>query len=200
MFGWLGASLVVAALDVRSRRGRWTHARHSYWSGGAKVLTSWSFRHLRLCAGLCHQSQRPAAAGHRSTLWLLGTVVSSGALYFSDRRMKPRTIIFAEFSVAVECIGLLSVSCGHCRPALSSLGVAIPDRSHVVPFQRDSPGRVVAPAWPYLVVDRGLWVLAIVVLVNDFNVSPVVTQALVLSCLYRSGAMLAIAALRSFAE
>ncbi len=131
-----------------------------------------------------------------ATLLGVGIVVSS-ALYFADRRMKAADNHFRGFpalwNAAAFYLFLL-----HLPPALSSLAVAILIVLTFVPFHVIHPVRVVRLRGLTLSLLAVWAVLAIVVLVNDFNVSPVVTTALCVIAAYIVGSDAAIRLVRSF--
>jgi len=120
----------------------------------------------------------------------------SGALYFSDRRMKAEDNHFRGFpglwNIAAFYLFLL-----HLPPALSSLGVAILIVLTFAPFHVVHPVRVARLRWLTLLL-IGIWaLLAAVTLVNDFHVSAPVTAALCLIAAYIVGSDAAIRLVRS---
>src|SRR6266478_1199618 len=170
MFGWLGVALVIDALDGPIARRL----------DVVRVLPNWSGEVLDLVVDFVTYVFVPAYAITASGLLLpvaapiLGVGITvTGALYFSDRRMKSADNHFRGFpglwNIAAFYLFLL-----HLPPAWSSLGVAILIVLTFVPFNVLHPIRVVRLRWLTLTLLAVWAVLAIVVLVNDFNVSPVV--------------------------
>src|SRR5258705_1778555 len=194
MFGWLGAALVVDALDGPI-------ARHL---NVARLQPNWSGDVLDLVVDFVTYVFVPAYAITASGLLLplaaplLGAgIVVSGALYFADRRMKAADNHFRGFpalwNAAAFYLFLL-----HLPPAPSSLAVAILIVLTFVPFHVVHPVRVVRLRGLTLSLLAVWAVLAIVVLVNDFNVSPAVTTALCVIAAYIVGSDAAIRLARSF--
>jgi phosphatidylcholine synthase len=133
-----------------------------------------------------------------ATATLLGVgIVVSGALYFADRRMKAADNHFRGFptlwNAAAFYLFLL-----HLPPALSSLAVGILIVLTFVPFHVVHPVRVVRLRGLTLSLLAVWAVLSIVVLVNDFNVSLVVTTALCAIAAYIVGSDAAIRLVRWF--
>jgi phosphatidylcholine synthase len=174
MFGWLGAALIVDALDGPIARRL----------DVARVQPNWSGDVLDLVVDFVTYVFVPAYAITASGLLLpltapvLGAGVAvSGALYFADRRMKAEDNHFRGFpalwNAAAFYLFLL-----HLPPVLSSLGVAILIVLTFVPFNVLHPIRVVrlrTVTLPLLAV----WaVLAIVTVAYDFDVSAPVTVGL----------------------
>src|SRR5436305_10527723 len=164
MFGWLGAALVVDALDGPIARRL----------DVMRVQPNWSGEVLDLVVDFVTYVFVPAYAITASGLLLplaaplLGAgIVVSGALYFADRRMKAADNHFRGFpalwNVAAFYLFLL-----HLPPALSSLGIAILIALTFAPFHVLHPIRVVRLRWLTLWL-LGAWaVLAIYTLVYDF--------------------------------
>src|SRR5947208_9540363 len=130
MFGWLGAALVVDALDGPIARRL----------DVMRVQPNWSGEVLDLVVDFVTYVFVPAYAITASGLLLplaaplLGAgIVVSGALYFADRRMKAADNHFRGFpalwNVAAFYLFLL-----HLRPGLSSIVVAVLIVLTVVPF------------------------------------------------------------------
>ncbi len=194
MFGWLGAALVVDALDGPIARRL----------DVMRVQPNWSGEVLDLVVDFVTYVFVPAYAITASGLLLplaaplLGAgIVVSGALYFADRRMKAADNHFRGFpalwNAAAFYLFLL-----HLPPAPSSLAVAILIVLTFVPFHVVHPVRVVRLRGLTLSL-LAIWaVLGIVVLVNDFNVSPIVTTALCAIAAYIVGSDAAIRLVRSF--
>jgi phosphatidylcholine synthase len=113
-------------------------------------------------------------------------VVVSGALYFADRRMKTSDNHFRGFpalwNVAAFYLFLL-----HLPPALSSLAVAILIALTFVPFRVLHPVRVARLRGLTLSL-IGIWaVLAIIALIDDFDVSAPMTVGLCTIAAYTVG-------------
>jgi phosphatidylcholine synthase len=195
MFGWLGAALVVDALDGPIARRL----------DVVRVQPNWSGEVLDLVVDFVTYVFVPAYAITASGLLLplgaplLGAgIVVSGALYFADRRMKAADNHFRGFpalwNAAAFYLFLL-----HLSPALSSLAVAILIVLTFVPFHVVHPVRVVRLRRLTLSLLAVWAMLGIVVLVNDFNVSPIVTTALCAIAAYIVGSDAAIRLVRSLA-
>jgi phosphatidylcholine synthase len=128
---------------------------------------------------------------------LLGVGIAvTGALYFSDRRMKAADNHFRGFpglwNIAAFYLFLL-----HLSPALSSLGVAVLIVLTFVPFRVLHPIRVARLRWLTLSL-IGVWtVLAMFALINDFQVGAGVTAALCAIAIYVVGCDAAIRLVRS---
>ena len=194
MFWWLGVALVIDAVDGPMARRL----------DVVRVQPNWSGEVLDLVVDFVTYVFVPAYAIAASGLLLpvaapiLGVGITvTGALYFSDRRMKSADNHFRGFpglwNIAAFYLFLL-----HLSPALSSLAVAILIVLTFVPFHVIHPVRVVRLRGLTLSLLAVWAVLAIVVLVNDFNVSPVVTTALCVIAAYIVGSDAAIRLVRSF--
>ena len=193
MFGWLGAALVVDALDGPIARRL----------DVARVLPNWSGDVLDLVVDFVTYVFVPAYAVTASGLLLplaaplLGVGIAvSGALYFADRRMKSADNHFRGFpglwNVAAFYLFLL-----HLPPALSSLGVIVLIAATFLPFHVLHPVRVVRLRWLTLSL-IALWaVLVIFTLYSDFDVGVAVTSALCLIAAYVVACDAAIRLLRS---
>jgi phosphatidylcholine synthase len=123
-------------------------------------------------------------------------IAVSGALYFSDRRMKAADNHFRGFpglwNIAAFYLFLL-----HLPPALSSLAVAVLIVLTFVPFRVLHPIRVVRLRWLTLSL-IGVWaVLAVVALTNDFDVNLPITAGLCAIAVYIVGCDAAIRLVRS---
>src|SRR6478609_8587810 len=192
MFGWLGAALVVDALDGPIARRLDVMRVQPNWSGEVLdlVVDFVTYVFVPAYAIIASGLLLPATAT------LLGVVVS-GALYFADRRMKAADNHFRGFpalwNAAAFYLFLL-----HLPPALSSLAVGILIVLTFVPFHVVHPVRVVRLRGLTLSLLAVWAVLSIVVLVNDFNVSPVVTTALCAIAAYIVGSDAAIRLVKSF--
>jgi phosphatidylcholine synthase len=194
MFGWLGAALVVDALDGPIARRL----------DVMRVQPNWSGEVLDLVVDFVTYVFVPAYAITASGLllpWtapLLGAgIVVSSALYFADRRMKAEDNHFRGFpalwNVAAFYLFLL-----HLPPALSSLAVAVLIVLTFVPFHVLHPLRVVRLRGLTLTLLAVWAVLAIIVLAKDFNVGPIVTTVLCVIAAYIVGSDAVIRLVRSF--
>ena len=193
MFWWLGVALVIDGVDGPLARRL----------DVARVQPNWSGEVLDLVVDFVTYVFVPAYAITASGLLLplaaplLGAGIAvSGALYFSDRRMKAADNHFRGFpglwNIAAFYLFLL-----HLPPALSSLAVAILIVLTFVPFHVLHPIRVVRLRWLTLSL-IGVWaVLVMVALTNDFHVSLSVTAALCAIAVYIVGCDAAIRIVRS---
>jgi phosphatidylcholine synthase len=193
MFWWLGVALVIDALDGPLARRL----------DVARVQPNWSGEVLDLVVDFVTYVFVPAYAITASGLLLplaaplLGAGIAvSGALYFSDRRMKAEDNHFRGFpglwNIAAFYLFLL-----HLPPSISSLGVAILIVLTFVPFNVVHPIRVVRLRWLTLSL-IGVWaVLVIVALTNDFHASLSVTAGLCAIAVYIVGCDAAIRLIRS---
>ena len=174
MFGWLGAALIVDALDGPMARRL----------DVARVQPNWSGDVLDLVVDFVTYVFVPAYAIAASGLLLpvtapvLGAGVAiSGALYFADRRMKAEDNHFRGFpalwNAAAFYLFLL-----HLPPALSSLCIAILIVLTFVPFNVLHPIRVVRLRTVTLSLLAAWAILAIATVAYNFDVSLPVTAAL----------------------
>jgi phosphatidylcholine synthase len=174
MFAWLGAALVVDALDGPIARRL----------DVARLQPNVSGDVLDLVVDFVTYVFVPAYAITASGLLLpltapiLGAgVVVSGALYFADRRMKAGDNHFRGFpalwNAAAFYLFLL-----HLPPALSSLGVAILIVLTFVPFHVLHPIRVLRLRMVTLCLLAAWAVLALVTIASDFDVAAPVTIGL----------------------
>src|SRR5438874_12424492 len=174
MFGWLGAALVVDALDGPIARRL----------DVMRVQPNWSGEVLDLVVDFVTYVFVPAYAISASGLLLplaaplLGIgIMVSGALYFADRRMKASDNHFRGFpalwNVAAFYLFLL-----HLPPALSSLGVAVLIVLTFVPFHVLHPIRVKRLRGLTLSLLAAWAVLSIVTIASDFDVAAPVTIGL----------------------
>src|ERR1700675_1307513 len=166
MFAWLGAALVVDALDGPIARRL----------DVVRVVPNWSGEVLDLVVDFVTYVFVPAYAITASGLLLplaaplLGVGIAvSGALYFADRRMKADDNHFRGFpalwNAAAFYLFLL-----HLRPGLSSAAIAILIVLTFVPFHVLHPMRVVRLRSLTLSL-LALWaLLAMYVLASDFDV------------------------------
>jgi phosphatidylcholine synthase len=174
MFWWLGAALVIDAVDGPIARRL----------DVARVQPNWSGDVLDLVVDFVTYVFVPAYAITASGLLLpvlaplLGAGIAvSGALYFADRRMKAVDNHFRGFpglwNVVAFYLFLL-----HLPPALSSLAVIVLIASTFAPFYVMHPIRVVRLRWLTLSLIVVWAVLAVVALVSDFDVGAPVTIGL----------------------
>jgi phosphatidylcholine synthase len=193
MFWWLGVALLIDGVDGPiARRLDVVH-----------VQPNWSGEVLDLVVDFVTYVFVPAYAITASGLLLplaaplLGAGIAvSGALYFSDRRMKAADNHFRGFpglwNIAAFYLFLL-----HLPPALSSVGVAVLIALTFAPFHVVHPVRVVRLRWLTLLL-IGVWAgLAAVALTNDFHVSAAVTAGLCVIAAYVVGSDAAIRLVRS---
>src|ERR1700726_4239484 len=174
MFAWLGVALVIDAVDGPIARRLDVARLQPNWSGDVLDLVVDFVTYVFVPAYAITASGLllPVAAP------LLGVGITvTGALYFSDRRMKAADNHFRGFpglwNVAAFYLFLL-----HLPPAWSSLGVAVLIVLTFVPFHVVHPVRVARLRWLTLLL-IGIWaLLAAVTLVNDFHVSAPVTAGL----------------------
>src|SRR6202140_129031 len=194
MFGWLGAALLIDALDGPIARRL----------DVARVLPDWSGEMLDLVVDFVTYVFVPAYAITASGLLLplaaplLGAgIVLTGALYFADRRMKAADNHFRGFpalwNAAAFYLFLL-----HLPPALSSLAVAVLIVLTFVPFHVLHPIRVMRlrsltlsllPVWA---------VPAVITLALDFDVGAPITIALCAIAAYIVGSDAVIRFVKSF--
>jgi phosphatidylcholine synthase len=174
MFGWLGVALVLDALDGPIARRL----------DVARVLPNWSGDVLDLVVDFVTYVFVPAYVIAASGLLLPltapllgGGVAVSGALYFADRRMKASDNHFRGFpalwNVASFYLFLLRPA-----PALASLTVGVLIALTFVPFHVLHPIRVVRLRNVTLALLVAWAVLAIITLINDFDVAAPVVFAL----------------------
>ncbi|MEA2864054.1 MAG: phosphatidylcholine synthase [Bradyrhizobium sp.] len=193
MFAWLGVALAIDGLDGPIARRL----------DVARLQPNWSGDVLDLVVDFVTYVFVPAYAITASGLLLplaaplLGVGIAvSGALYFSDRRMKSVDNHFRGFpglwNVAAFYLFLLQLS-----PLLSSLAVTVLIASTFAPFHVVHPVRVVRLRWLTLML-IGIWaLLAIFTLAVDFNVSTPVTIGLCAIAAYVVASDAAIRFLRS---
>jgi phosphatidylcholine synthase len=193
MFAWLGAALVVDALDGPIARRL----------DVAHLQPNWSGEVLDLVVDFVTYVFVPAYAITASglllppTAALLGVgIAMSGALYFADRRMKSEDNHFRGFpglwNVAAFYLFLL-----HPPPAISSLGVIVLIVSTFLPFQVLHPVRVERLRWLTLSLIAVGAVLGVVTLANDFDVGAPVKIGLCAIAVYVVASDAAIRLLRS---
>jgi phosphatidylcholine synthase len=193
MFAWLGAALIIDALDGPIARRL----------DVARLQPDWSGEVLDLVVDFVTYVFVPAYAITASGLLLplaaplLGAGIAvTGALYFADRRMKTSDNHFRGFPALWNAVAfylfLLQLS-----PALSSLLVTVLIVLTFVPFNVIHPVRVARLRGLTLSL-IGVWaVLAVVALVYDFNVATPVTIALCVIAVYVVASDAAIRLMRS---
>jgi len=193
MFWWLGVALLIDAVDGPVARRL----------DVVRVQPNWSGEVLDLVVDFVSYVFVPAYAITASGLLLpvaapiLGAGIAvTGALYFSDRRMKSADNHFRGFpglwNIAAFYLFLL-----HLPPALSSLAVAILIVLTFVPFRVLHPIRVARLRWLTLSLIGAWTALVMVALTNDFKVGSAVTAALCAIALYIVGCDAAIRFVRS---
>jgi phosphatidylcholine synthase len=193
MFAWLGAALVVDALDGPIARRL----------DVARVLPNWSGDVLDLVVDFVTYVFVPAYAIAASGLLLPlatpllgGGIAVSGALYFADRRMKSADNHFRGFpglwNVVAFYLFLL-----HPSPAVSSLGVVVLIVSTFLPFHVIHPMRVVRLRWLTLSLIAVWAVLVVATLANDFDVGAPIKIGLCAIAAYVVASDAAIRLLRS---
>ncbi len=193
MFGWLGAALVMDALDGPIARRLDVARLQPNWSGDVLDLVVDFVTYVFVPAYAITASGLllPVAAP------LLGAgIVVTGALYFADRRMKADDNHFRGFpalwNAAAFYLFLL-----HLPPAISSLAVAILLVLTFVPFRVVHPVRVVRLRNLTLSL-LAIWaVLAVITLAFDFNVDAPITIGLCAIAVYIIGSDAAIRFVRS---
>ncbi len=194
MFGWLGAALIIDALDGPIARRL----------DVARVQPNWSGDVLDLVVDFVTYVFVPAYAITASGLLLpvaaplLGAgIVVTGALYFADRRMKAADNHFRGFpalwNAAAFYLFLL-----HLPPALSSLAVAVLIALTFAPIHVVHPIRVVRLRGLTLSLLAAWAVLALIVLANDFDVGAFVTVGLCAIAAYVVASDAVIRLVRSF--
>ena len=194
MFGWLGAALVIDALDGPMARRLDVVRLQPNWSGDVLDLVVDFVTYVFVPAYAITASGMllPLAAP------LLGVgIVVSGALYFADRRMKNADNHFRGFpglwNVVAFYLFLL-----HLPPALSTLAVAALIALTFVPIHVLHPIRVVRLRWLTLWLLAAWTVLALIVLANDFDVGIPIIAALCAIAAYIVGSHSAIRMIKSF--
>jgi phosphatidylcholine synthase len=179
-FAWLGAALVIDALDGPIARRLDVMRVQPDWSGEVLDLVVDFVTYVFVPAYAITASGMllPLAAP------LLGAgIVVSGALYFADRRMKTADNHFRGFPALWNAVAFYLFLL-HLSPALSSLCVAALIVLTFVPFNVIHPVRVERLRGLTLSL-IGVWaVLAIYTLVADFNVAAPVAIALCAIAVY----------------
>jgi phosphatidylcholine synthase len=187
MFWWLGVALIIDAVDGPIARRMDVVRLQPDWSGDVLDLVVDFVTYVFVPAYAITASGLllPIAAP------LLGIGIAvSGALYFSDRRMKSADNHFRGFpglwNIAAFYLFLLRLP-----PVWSSLAVAILIVLTFVPF------RVVRLRWLTLSLIGAWTALAMVALTNDFQAGTAVTLALCAIAVYVIGCDAAIRFVRS---
>jgi phosphatidylcholine synthase len=179
-FAWLGAALVIDALDGPIARRL----------DVVRVQPDWSGEVLDLVVDFVTYVFVPAYAITASGMLLplaaplLGAgIVVTGALYFADRRMKTADNHFRGFP-ALWNLAAFYLFLLHLSPVLSSIAVAVLIVLTFVPFNVLHPIRVARLRGLTLSL-IGIWaVLAVITLIYDFNVAMPVTVALCAIAVY----------------
>jgi phosphatidylcholine synthase len=193
MFAWLGAALVVDALDGPIARRLDVVRLQPNWSGEVLDLVVDFVTYVFVPAYAITASGLllpPTAA-------LLGVgIAMSGALYFADRRMKSEDNHFRGFpglwNVAAFYLFLL-----HPPPAIASLGTIVLIVSTFLPFRVLHPVRVARLRWLTLSLMAVWAVLGLLTLANDFDVGAPVKIGLCAIAVYVVASDAAIRLLRS---
>jgi phosphatidylcholine synthase len=180
MFAWLGLALVIDGLDGPIARRLNVEAAQPDWSGEVLdlVVDFVTYVFVPAYAIIASGLLFPIAAP------LLGVgIVVSGALYFADRRMKTADNHFRGFpalwNAAAFYLFLL-----HPSPAVSTLGIAALIALTFVPINVLHPVRVKRLRGLNLSLIAVWAVLAIMTVVQDFNVAMPVTALLCAIALY----------------
>jgi phosphatidylcholine synthase len=174
MFAWLGAALVIDAIDGPIARRLDVIRLQPNWSGDILDLVVDFLTYVFVPAYAITASGLllPLAAP------LLGIgIVVSGALYFADRRMKAADNHFRGFpalwNAAAFYLFLL-----HLPPTLATLAVAALIALTFAPIHVLHPFRVVRLRWLTLWLLAAWGVLAMIALAQDFNVGVPITFGL----------------------
>ena len=194
MFWWLGAALVIDAVDGPVARRL----------DVARVQPNWSGEVLDLVVDFVTYVFVPAYAITASGLLLplaaplLGIgIMVSGALYFADRRMKASDNHFRGFpalwNAAAFYLFLL-----HLPPVLSTLFIAVLIALTFAPFHVLHPIRVVRLRWLTLWLMAIGAVLAVYTLACDFSVGAPIVAGLCAIALYVIGSDAVIRQMKSF--
>jgi phosphatidylcholine synthase len=184
MFLWLGLSLIVDTIDGPiARRVR-----------VAELLPRWSGDVLDLVVDFLTYVFVPAFAIARGEFWpepggvLAGIlIVTTGVLYFADRRMKTPDNYFRGFP-AVWSVVAFFLFLLHPGPWVAGAMIAIPAVLTFVPIVFIHPFRVARLRVLSAVLLALGGVLTIVALARDMAPGPWVTGAMCVICLYFVGA------------
>jgi phosphatidylcholine synthase len=180
MFGWLGAALVLDAVDGPLARRFQVHDRLPRWSGETLDLVV-DFTTYVFVPAYAIAASGVLPAGLEAVAAV--TIVVSAALYFADRNMKTPDNYFRGFP------GLWNVAAFYLllvrpRPEVAAAWVAALVVLTFVPFPFIHPVRVTRFRAFNLVL-TGLWtVLAVVAVATDLMPPPWVTVALCAIALY----------------
>ena len=194
MFAWLGLALIIDAIDGPIARRLDVVRLQPNWSGDILDLVVDFLTYVFVPAYAITASGMllPIAA----PILGIGIVVSS-ALYFADRRMKASDNHFRGFpalwNAAAFYLFLL-----HMPPVYSTLAVAALIVLTFVPIHVLHPFRVVRLRWLTMWLMAAWAVLALIVLVNDFNVGLPVVVALCAIGAYVLGSHAVIRLIKSF--
>ena len=194
MFGWLGLALLIDAIDGPLARK----------FDVVRLQPNWSGEVLDLVVDFVTYVFVPAYAITASGLLLplaapvLGIgIVTSGALYFADRRMKAADNHFRGFpalwNAAAFYLFLL-----HLRPGFSTLAIAILIALTFTPFHVLHPIRVVRLRWLTLWLLAVGAVLAVYTLTRDFDVGAPIIAGLCAIAAYVIGSDAVIRQIKSF--
>lgn len=180
MFGWLGAALIVDAIDGPLARK----------FDVARLQPNWSGDVLDLVVDFLTYVFIPAYAIVASHLLLpvsgilLGVgIVVSGALYFADRRMKTDDNHFRGFPALWNAV-VFHLFVLQPPPMIASAIVALFIVLTFVPINVMHPVRTTRFRLFNLTLIAAWGVLAIIALVRDFNVSPLISYTLCAIALY----------------
>jgi phosphatidylcholine synthase len=193
MFWWLGAALVIDGIDGPVARRLEVERVQPNWSGEVLDLVVDFVTYVFVPAYAITASGLllPVAAP------LLGVAIAvSGALYFSDRRMKSADNHFRGFP-GLWNIAALYLFLLHLPPAVSTLGIALLIVLTFVPFNVLHPIRVVRLRRLTLALIGAWTALVIVALANDFQIGTGIKLALCAIGLYVIGCDAAIRFVRS---
>jgi phosphatidylcholine synthase len=194
MFAWLGFALIVDGIDGPIARKLDVGRLQPNWSGDVLdlVVDFVTYVFVPAYAITAGGLLLPLAA----PLLGVGIVVSS-ALYFADRRMKSADNHFRGFPALWNAVAFYLFLL-HWPAALSSLAVAILIVATFIPFNVLHPVRVAR--WRRLTLSLiAVWaVLALYVLLEDFEVGLAVTVALCAIAAYIAGSDAVIRLARSF--
>lgn len=194
MFAWLGAALIIDAVDGPIARRLDVVRLQPNWSGDVLDLVV-DFLTYVFVPAYAIATARGMLLPLAAPILGVGIVVSS-ALYFADRRMKAADNHFRGFpalwNVAAFYLFLL-----HMPPLLSTLAVAVLIVLTFVPIHVVHPFRVVRLRWLTLWLLAAWAVLAVIVLVYDFNVGLPITVGLCAIAAYVVGSNAAIRLIKS---
>src|SRR3954452_19650557 len=193
-FAWLGAALVIDAIDGPLARRLDVVRLQPNWSGEVLDLVVDFVTYVFVPAYAITASGMllPVAAP------LLGIgIMVSGALYFADRRMKASDNHFRGFPALWNAVAFYLFLL-HLPPALSSLGIAVLIALTFAPFHVVHPFRVVRLRWLTLWL-LGVWAaLAIYTIACDFNVGAPIVAGLCAIAAYMVGSDAVIRRISSF--